>query len=685
MDIGSYTLYDKVIDLTFYKYIQEEDTSVGVWSDDNTIIQDTKYTSPDGTVYKKVINRYIPDVTISCKDYGLKPDISLSFKAVPGRNVTQCEIRIVNLQLDSYRLKEWAMVEVTAGYRGVGVDYGKTKLSVDIFSSWTESPNPDGVTVIQGIATGGALGMFFGPRKFYIQFNVEEVTIRELLERLLNQEDVLSFPTFREDIELPFLNKKIGKIKDAETGAISESDKTFGELKIQVQNIRLSAESGYQVVQWLGRELYEWGKARGFFIMTNIFNERVRISCTTEGDFEEGGEDVVILSVIDTASFTGGTLSVKCPWIPSLIPGGVFKLDSRYFSLQNTYRRVDPSIYSDKYGLFRCITTEVSFDTCGSTNQMSIFAIPYSKAQDPWNEYGEADVSFLDDEKNKNLSLEQWAQEKSLNDTLITTVLFGKSDVETKGQVQQDTFWAKIKDEKIDGINGKAIHMNDLVNKESLTAVNWYRTFIDTALSNGHGTSGTGGKDKTYRAYPVLSRSEMQKILKAINADNIQVSLGMKSKLRMSKSLNLNPDTLWILYPIYAYLQSLEHGGSLASIMDKNNLGALLISSFNTHVENSPESPRKKTKPGSNIPMDSFTIKPADETVDTDIVYIPDVTGAKLSSSPEGSRDDWKKFKAFHTVMAYVIADESMYKNSDVTFDWDMFVVWYYYFMEVVE
>lgn len=688
MDVGSYLLFDKVIDLTFYTHTRTEDNRVGIWQTDDEIVQSVTYTSPDGKEYKKVTDTYKKDVVITCDNLGVKPDISLSFKAVPGRNVTQCELRITNLQLNSLRLKEWALVEITAGYRSSDASYGKTKLSVDIFSAWTESPNPDGVTVIQGIATSGALGMFFGPRKFYIQFNVEYITIRDLVTRLLNQEDVLSFPTFHEDIEVPFLNKKIGKVLDPDTGLIKQVDGTFGDIKIQMQNIRLTADSGYQVIQWIGRELYEWGKKYGWYIITNIFNDRIKISCTTSDS--DGGEDAVELTVIDSAAFTGGTLTVKAPWAPSLIPGGLFKINPQYFSLQNTYRLVDPSIYTDADNTYRCITMEVSFDTNGNNNQMTIFAIPFRLAQSPWDSYTDASINYLSEkDQANNINIEQWTQKKQMS-SLMTTILFGPSDEETEGAVEQGSLWSKLENTSISNMNARVIEMDALVNNESLTAVNWYRTYHDTMYPQGRGCVADKNDPKKSRVgYPVLFRSELKQITDAIKSDNADISLRMKNRLLMSRTFELKPDTLWILYPVFAYIQSCDHGGKLAALMSKDTIGGLLNSPFNIITENSSHSARNTVSAVNGEAMDSYTVKPAD-VEKTNVVYIPDVspikdTTEKYMKAPSdgGNRDSWSQFKGFTDAMKYIIDDKTMKKSNPENFDWDMFIVWYYYLREV--
>lgn len=701
--IGTYTLFDRVIDITFYTERTFQDRAPALWEIDGQLTESDTVTTSDGLVYSKQVHGYIPDITIHCNDQGLKPDIQLSFGLVPGRNVTKCEVSITNLQVNLSQIRSWALMKITAGYRGIDASYGKTTLYVNIFSAWNESPNPDGVTKIQGVATGSALGVFFGPKSFYLQYNLDKIRIRDLLQRLLNDPDVIEVPTFHEDVELTFLNKNI-TIADDSGKKVS---KKIGDIDISLERVRMYAENGYQIIQWLGRELYSWGKQYGIFVYLTVFNDRVRINCFTE-DEGDPGEDVVELNVVDGANFTGKYLTVKAPWAPSLIPGGLFHLPAKYFSLQNTYRELGLSEITDVYkkdgksidrGIYRVITMDVLFDTVGKNNTMSISAVPYSSSEDPWNTSTESELIIGGDKNIDQKRYEQLSNSKGL----FSTIVIGETAVQKEGRVTQGSFWSKIAMKSISGVKDQTVYLDFIPEVEdeeafgyqetSFNFTNWYDLWCKYTYGADLGST----TEEDMCTYPVLKPSEMKKIADKIEAEGVQVSDALLFNLKQGKSFEMPADSLWILYFIYAYIKSVSNNDWLYKTVDKATIGEVLTSPFNYPLTDRPDEffMAQRQSVSSTTTEERYLayvyttpIKTAsgDKYRQRVSCTIPKASPVKeYKSKKEGGQRSYysKLYKPFVDVMKLVIEDQSLRDHNQDRFDWDLFVVWYFFLKEV--
>lgn len=292
-----------------------------------------------------------PVLSIITPRTGLKPTISLDVNLIPGESCYKCVIRIVNFNT-TLNLRTLTYVRVTAGYLH---DYSSITLFCPIFSAYQESPNPDGVTVINCLCVGQLSG-FLEPRLIPVRIYDSPISWRRLITAVFE--------------------------KTGATG-IDDIDYTMPAeiLDYSFKSTMLSncyADSGYALITWLGRELREFGKKQNppHNIVTQVYNKHVSIIDTTMCGAPSDNELIIDLSMVSSASFTGAKLDVVAPWNPDLVPGTVFRMPASYYSAELTYNDIAESNYLGRANLYRALTVNVSFNTVETTNQMTILAIP---------------------------------------------------------------------------------------------------------------------------------------------------------------------------------------------------------------------------------------------------------------------------------------------------------------------
>lgn len=281
---------------------------------------------------------------------GLKPDITLSINLLPNQNCYGATLRIKNFNLDPVDIRSWDKMVITAGYRtGKKVVY-----NCPIFSSYIESPNPDGVTVFEGLTTGSAEDILTD-KYLVIDFVQEEMT----LERLIR--DVAKGISDSIEVELA-----LGKV--------------YTQQMLKVTKQRVFAQNGMAVLNWLQTFVSEYVAAatgNETTVLTQLIDGKLSIVAVNGvNEKAEIMDNVVNLDMVTSASFAGTALTVIAPWNPALRPGDLFYMPPQFINGSKLPNSISTSDYRNDKNLYRALTMSVEFASVDTQNKMTILAVP---------------------------------------------------------------------------------------------------------------------------------------------------------------------------------------------------------------------------------------------------------------------------------------------------------------------
>lgn len=286
---------------------------------------------------------------IKSTDYGLKPDITMSINLLPNQNCYGATVRIKNLNCP-IDIRTWDKMIITAGYRtGKKVVY-----NCPIFSSYIESPNPDGVTVFEGLTVGVAEDVLTD-KYIVIEFIQEEIT----LERLVR--DVAK--GISENIVV--------------TLALSEE---YTQCMLKVTKQQVFAQNGMAILNWLQNFISD-------FIAKKTDNETTVLVQLVDGELSviaingknkepRTYESIINLDMVTGASFSGTALTVVAPWNPALRPGDLFYLPPSFINGSKLPNSISPNEYRNPENLYRALTIGVEFASVDKQNKMTVLASP---------------------------------------------------------------------------------------------------------------------------------------------------------------------------------------------------------------------------------------------------------------------------------------------------------------------
>lgn len=289
-------------------------------------------------------------LTLKCTDHGMKPDMSLSINLLPGQNCYGATLKVKNFNLDAIDIRNWDKMIITAGYRtGTKVVY-----NCPIFSSYMESPNPDGITVFEGLTVGVAEDVLTD-RYIVIDFVQEEIT----LERLIR--DVAKGISTNIKVHIALGND-------------------YTQRKLIITKQKVYAQNGMAVLNWLqefvSSAVYEASKGLTTVLTQLVDGKLSVIAINGKNKPPEIYDNIVNLDMVTGATFTGTALTVVAPWNPSLRPGDLFFMPPQFINGVKLPNNINLSDYRNDENLYRAITMSVEFATTDSTNKMSILAVP---------------------------------------------------------------------------------------------------------------------------------------------------------------------------------------------------------------------------------------------------------------------------------------------------------------------
>jgi hypothetical protein len=357
------TLFDRIIDITFR----------------------TELNTNPGTAYKGLENTPLgqflssvgtsDEITVKSSDLGIKPDIAIGFKTLQGQMCYDCTVKIKNFKC-KYNIRRFKSMDITAGYR----DGPKLTFHSPIFSSYRESPNPDGVTVFEGVIVGSVDSLFTN-RRIEIDIYKKNLTLREFVQGCIagcrSPKDT--------GLEVDFAN--CGDVMD---------------LPMTVKHYYYSAANGYALITWIAEQVNQVALAnKKGNIITHIQGNKVIFGLVdpSKGNPVLTRETRILnLDKVTLAEFNGTTLTVKAPWHPYLQPLSLFYMAPNVYGGTNLPNVIPiEQLWQDPDNVYQVITEEVSFETNGGSNEMTIFAVPINpKAEMPV-------AAIADEEKMKAL------------------------------------------------------------------------------------------------------------------------------------------------------------------------------------------------------------------------------------------------------------------------------------------
>lgn len=309
-------------------------------------------------LYDRVIEVTLePDAGIPLKigkrKGGIKPDITFSVSELPQNKCYQVELNIRNLGLTNDQLRTYTQMKITAGYQGLStLQPGELQtFSCSIFTAYCESPNPDGLTVITGIVVGDIIGVM----------ETKQLTLE-----------------IRSSTSWKTVTETIGKALGYNINFYLSEDFMYELPTKDKTSFKTSFDNGWQAIMWLQLQLFEYGKnVLHSPVFLTVWHKTISVFALSEAlnltTLTHYG--IVNLSAITRASFAGPKLDVIAPWIPSLIPGGIFYMPPTYYQASALPNIMPKTTYTNKRDLYYVIVMDVKFGT-RTGNQMHIIAVP---------------------------------------------------------------------------------------------------------------------------------------------------------------------------------------------------------------------------------------------------------------------------------------------------------------------
>lgn len=297
---------------------------------------------------------------IETTNSGLKPDMSLTISLLPGQNCYNAVLKVRNLNLADTDIRTWTRMTITAGYRnGPKVSY-----SCPIFASYIEEPNPDGITVFEGITVGTA----------------DNILNNRYMEIIFHQEE----------IRLIDLVNDVAKGVSPNIAVECSIDDDIMNTTIHMSKQTVYAQNGAAVLSWLQTTVSQFIQnisTQGGGTPVSAFVELVDntlyvIALNGPNKIPVRKESIISLDMVSGATFNGTALTVIAPWNPSLQPGGLFYMPPEFINGSKLPNILSAADYRNNDNLYRALTISVSFATVENTNKMEILAVPAQYAKE---------------------------------------------------------------------------------------------------------------------------------------------------------------------------------------------------------------------------------------------------------------------------------------------------------------
>ncbi len=323
-------------------------------------------------------------LSISISSSGVKPEIELEVSLLPQQLCYQATVRIKNFMYVP-DIREYGYMSVEAGYyRGPSFTAFKQtqQFNIAIFTSYQESPNPDGVTVFKGVTVGNTCSYLTG-RSIHVKV-YGETTVKNLIERVALGASGEQYASEYYTKDNANLIKVLNYIPD-----------DMASWKISLGR-GLTGDNGMALLTDLYYTLYDYFKKEGLIYIQQFNNGNLSVGILGWDPQLKITENVLPIVSVYSASFNAQLLTILAPWDPRAEPGKIVRISANYFngnmapnSLGNLYEPAQigtPTANELKSGegLYRILTSKINFDTCGNTNKMELLLLPieYAKADE---------------------------------------------------------------------------------------------------------------------------------------------------------------------------------------------------------------------------------------------------------------------------------------------------------------
>lgn len=399
--------FDKIISVKLYPWEPVKDENNRLVMVEGKIKYDVNYNSK---------NTIVIDTTTS----GLKPNIDFEISMITGGNCYDCTLRLKNFMYLP-DIRKYRAMQIEAGYKYSDTFSNKRTVTIDmaIFSSWQESPNPDGYTVFKGVTVGRVNSLFSS--------NPVSVRVygKTTVENFINRTafGATGYAT-EEDYVKASQNKDANVLK-----VVNYMPDEYKSLEIEVKD-RMSAANGLSMLDSLYQKMHGYFKGLKDNPVTYIqhfYNGTLYVGLLEYSEKLKVTSRVINIISVYNASFNASILNIEAPWDPAIEPGCLVRISTNYFVGENAPIGIDirspallgntplQKLTSDEIntgaGLYRVLTSKVQFSSCEDTNRMTLMLIPikYTKEE-------------IDEQKNVTYnSLREDYEKRALEEASVTT------------------------------------------------------------------------------------------------------------------------------------------------------------------------------------------------------------------------------------------------------------------------
>lgn len=293
---------------------------------------DLEFTTDEGSGSKKI--SFLSPKT------GIKPNVSFSMELVPTGNTSKIVIKVMNMY-SVINIARYKHVKIIAGYRN-GL---YTTMDAEIMDSYVERPNPEGITIFNCVY-GSVSGMYANKEPIAISFK-QSLTVKDMFKTITT-----GF-SLKLQMTLPKEWESVVFTSSMYTQTYRNALEMWFDIKAKLKKISelLNLPSLYTSVT-----------GNTFYVLSMI----------TGSDKEKS----VVLDKVTSAYLMGGAVMVKAPWLPTLEPGSLFKMDTRFFR-----GKIGNLKIGGERKLYRAHTIKVGFST-HSENYMEVYATDLSISED---------------------------------------------------------------------------------------------------------------------------------------------------------------------------------------------------------------------------------------------------------------------------------------------------------------
>ena len=286
---------------------------------------------------------------------GLKPDMSLTISLLPGQNCYNAVLKVRNLNLADTDIRSWTRMVITAGYR----TGSKATYICPIFASYIEEPNPDGITVFEGLTVGKAEGV--------VSNCFTEITFAQ------------------EKMKLIDLTKAVAQGISPSIKVECAIDDDIMNTEINISKQTVYAQNGMAILSWLQTTISKFiqnistknGDTEPMSAFIQLDGDILQIIALNGPNKKpQKIHSIISLDMVSGATFNGTALTVTAPWNPSLKPGGLFYMPPEFINGSKLPNVLAADDYRNDDNLYRALTISIAFASVENANRMEILAVP---------------------------------------------------------------------------------------------------------------------------------------------------------------------------------------------------------------------------------------------------------------------------------------------------------------------